>query len=255
MKFKLLLASFAFFGFAYQALAQCTPDPQYTAQGIYPDTITNLPHATVGQAYSTVITVVVPEDTMVTDPLPLTLDVVDFVLDTIKDLPPGFTYECYPNTCVWPGNSSGCVLITGPALSPNDAGTYEVYIKIIANFTSIIGPITRQGRIRGYYLVVNNSITTGGYEMLNANLFELAQNIPNPATNETTIKFTSPTQAEMELNIYNAMGQVVMHRKVSAEKGINEVLISTAELPNGMYIYTLNNGIKTLNSRMIVAHK
>lgn len=236
------------------AVAQCTPDPQYTMQGVYPDTIQNLPQGMVGQAYSTVVTVVVPEDTMVTDPLPLTLTTVNFELDTIRDMPPGFNYECSPNDCVWPGNTSGCILITGPALSSNEAGTYPLDIRIKARFTSIIGPINRQGQYPGYKIVINNSIGPVGYEVINENVFALAQNIPNPAVDETKIRFTSPLPASMELNIYNSTGQLVVNKKLAAEKGLNEIPVSTAELANGMYVYTLSNGNQVLNRRMVVSH-
>ncbi len=250
-----LFATLLMFGFGHQASAQCTPDPQYTAQGVYPDTIQNLPHGTVGQAYSTVVTVVVPEDTMVTDPLPLTLDVVDFQLDTIRDMPPGFTYECWPNTCIWPGNSSGCILISGPPLTSPESGIYPLYIKIIAHFTSIIGPITRQGQLPGYEIVIDNTIMPVGVETVDKLGFRLMQNVPNPSIGETMIGFTSVNQVEMELNLYNSMGQVVMTKKVKAERGLNEIILTTSHLAEGMYIYTLNNGNKVLKQRIVVVGK
>lgn len=237
------------------AMAQCTPDPQYTTQGIYPDTIQNLPHGTVGQAYSTVVTVVVPEDTFVTDPLPLDLDVIDFELDTIRDMPPGFTYECWPSNCVWPGSTSGCVLITGPALTSIEAGTYPLYIKIKAHFTSIIGPINRQGQYPGYKIVIDNTIMPVGLKAADQYKFELMQNVPNPSTGETMIGFINPSQTEVELNVYNSMGQTVMKRNIAAKKGVNEMTLSTLNLAGGMYVYTLSNGAEVLNRRMVVANK
>ena len=47
------------------ANAQCTPDPQYTNAGIYPDSSVGMPAAIVGQAYSEVITIITPIDTNV----------------------------------------------------------------------------------------------------------------------------------------------------------------------------------------------
>ncbi len=45
------------------ANAQCTPDPQFTIAGIYPDSATGLTGAIVGQPYNEVITIVTPLDT------------------------------------------------------------------------------------------------------------------------------------------------------------------------------------------------
>ena len=43
--------------------AQCTPDPQYVGGGIYPDTITGLSDAFVGQPYLQLMTIINPPDT------------------------------------------------------------------------------------------------------------------------------------------------------------------------------------------------
>ena len=51
-----LTLALAFIG----ANAQCTPDPQFTLAGIYPDSATGLSTAIVGQAYDEVITIISP---------------------------------------------------------------------------------------------------------------------------------------------------------------------------------------------------
>lgn len=250
-----LFLSFVFciMAHAFNAYSQCVPNTTHTAQGVYPDTITNLPHATIGYPYETTVTVVVPEDTMVTEPLPLTLTTVDFRLISIDGLPAGFTYECNPDSCVWPRDSYGCLLIIGDAPTAEMEGTYPLDIRIKGNFTSIIGPISRQGRLDGYELVIEG--TSVGIQQLDKNKFSLAQNIPNPATGSTKIGFTIPNNGQLELKIYNAMGQMVLSKKVRAKKGKNEITIDTVEMVNGMYIYTLDNGTTILNKRMVIANK
>ena len=47
------------------ASAQCTPDSQFSAPGIYPDSVTGLSSAYVGQAYNEIITIITPLDTTV----------------------------------------------------------------------------------------------------------------------------------------------------------------------------------------------
>ena len=59
-KITLITISIFITAFSY---GQCVPNTNYTSQGIYPDTVDNLPKATVGLAYSEDITVVTPADT------------------------------------------------------------------------------------------------------------------------------------------------------------------------------------------------
>ena len=78
----LLIVAFTFSGYS-----QCTPDPQFTQGGIYPDSATGLPPAFVGVAYDEVITVVVPQDTVVDLGLgPTTVPFVDITLDNVTGL-------------------------------------------------------------------------------------------------------------------------------------------------------------------------
>ena len=60
-KITLITISIFITAFSY---GQCVPNTNYTSQGIYPDTVDNLPKATVGLAYSEDITVVTPLDTV-----------------------------------------------------------------------------------------------------------------------------------------------------------------------------------------------
>ena len=56
MKKTLLILTFVFASIF--ANAQCTPDPQFTAAGVYPDTTTGLAPAYVGQSYHQNITII-----------------------------------------------------------------------------------------------------------------------------------------------------------------------------------------------------
>lgn len=73
------------------------------------------------------------------------------------------------------------------------------------------------------------------------NGFVLAQNTPNPVFNETTISFSTPRAADVSLVITNAYGKVVKQVLNDArlmEGDYNEV-ISTADMPAGVYFYSL----------------
>ena len=71
--------------------AQCVPDMQFTAPGIYPDEATGIDDAIVGQPYNQVITIITPLDTNVEYngiPIPVTIQSIELLvlLDCLKIL-------------------------------------------------------------------------------------------------------------------------------------------------------------------------
>lgn len=233
------------------SFGQCTPDPQYTDPGIYPDTITNLPHATVGVAYSATITAVVAPDTTVTDPFPATLTINYFLVDSVVGMPAGFTFSCTPSNCELPGAASSCLELTSADPQMADIGQHPLIVHVSASLTHPqIGPLPLQpGTITGYEIVIENAV---GISASNEDVFTLAQNVPNPASESTVIRFTDPIGERVDLSIYNAAGQRVVYQTLAAERGLNEVNISIAELPAGIYLYTVRNSSAVLNKRMVI---
>ena len=54
--------------------------------------------------------------------------------------------------------------------------------------------------------------------------------------------------------IYNLLGKQVYFREVRADRGVNSIDINTTAFPNGIYMYSINNGEKVLTERIIVAN-
>ncbi|WP_027374207.1 T9SS type A sorting domain-containing protein [Chryseobacterium sp. UNC8MFCol] len=80
----------------------------------------------------------------------------------------------------------------------------------------------------------------------------LFQNIPNPAKNETVIRYYLPENARAaSVEVYSMSGQLV--KTISLyEKGNGSVRISKNDLPSGNYIYKMNvNGKVTDSKKMI----
>jgi hypothetical protein len=118
----------------------CTPDPTPTAPGLYP---ANLPAGCINQAYDESATIVIPLDTMVSTPLGMiTLPIDSIVLIGLSGLHTGLSYQCNPASCVFPGNSRGCVNIAG---TPTQMGTRTV--KVIAD-VFVTAPIVGSTSIR-----------------------------------------------------------------------------------------------------------
>lgn len=234
----------------------CTPNlPNGGSHGeIVPDTIVNLPHATVGQPYSTDIQFYVATDTTVTSPFPATLTIINYTLTSITGMPSGFAYTSNPANGVFPGGASSCLNATGNPTTGQE-GTYPLVVNVTANLNHVaFGNISQPGTLTGYKIVIDPDGTVG-VSTNAADKFELGQNIPNPSSDITRISFTSPKAEKMELNIYNAVGQVVLHENIDATVGSNDKYISTASFADGIYIYTLRNSTEVLTKRMVVTQK
>jgi len=253
---KLLLVIAVALTFTYSnSFAQsCTPTLSGPYGDIVPDTIVNLPHATVGQPYSTDIQILVGTDTAVTTPINCNMVIVNYTLTSITGMPSGFSYTSNPANGVFPGGSSGCINAVGTAPTVGMEGTYPLVVNVTANLTCNLFPIANPASFTGYKIVIDAGGTVGISNNA-AEKFELGQNIPNPSSDLTRISFTSAAAEKMELNIYNAIGQVILKKTIDAEKGSNEEFISTDAFADGIYIYTLRNSATTLTKRMVVTKK
>jgi hypothetical protein len=82
----------------------------------------------------------------------------------------------------------------------------------------------------------------------------LGQNIPNPATESTTIVYELFGKGFAEIKIYNALGQLLQNiQQGMQEEGIYEVEISFEKIPAGLYQYALYiDGIKIDAKKLVV---
>ncbi|MGE0636235.1 MAG: T9SS type A sorting domain-containing protein [Bacteroidia bacterium] len=251
----LIIGSCAVVANAQTGGTACTPDQQYAGNpGIYPDTVQNLPPAVVGAAYDAVITAVVPSDTTVDFPGVgiVTLTINYMKIDSAVGHPASLDYACNPADCSFPGNSINCISIYGTPQA-GDVGTYPLTVYVTANVThALLGTFDApQSTVTGYQVVVGDV----GVEVLDANKFQVAQNIPNPANGSTTINFTSPSPSTVDFKVYNMLGMVVKNNKIDAVSGMNKINFNTNELAQGVYVYAITNGNTTITKRMVVSGK
>lgn len=81
--------------------------------------------------------------------------------------------------------------------------------------------------------------------------FALEQNYPNPFNVSTTIRYALTAEADVRLELFNVLGQRL--RVLAAERqkaGSYEVILSTGDLPSGMYLYRLQAGENTATRTM-----
>lgn len=236
----------------YSAFSQCVIDTNVThnVPGIYPDSATNLPHAIVGTPYSTSIQIVVAATTTYMG-LPVTID--SLVITGVTGLPAGYSYSCTPSSCHFPGGGSGCILLYGPAPTVSQIGSYNLtvnydgYVKLLGS-----GQVVPQ-TITSYSIIVDDNT---GISSLHSISFNAGQNIPNPSLQFTQIPVVSSTaNNNVELKVSDLIGNIVYHKILNLQSGLNLIPVNTSEWVNGVYIYSVNNGLNNVTRRMTVTNK
>ena len=245
-----IILAFAFVG----ANAQCTPDPQFTVAGIYPDSVAGLPNASLGQPYNEVITIISPLDTIVDfNGIPLPVTVLTIELTSVTGLPPSFSYDCAVPNCIFPGGSSSCAVLlsTGPTIS--EIGSHQIIMNTTTSVDAGLGfPIDQEDVIDYYYINVTNG--TSVINQFNDFTFEVKDIFPNPVSNKARIQFISGNSTDVVFSVFNCLGEKIEEKNIAASRGVNDIKISANDYPNGIYFYSINNGVQIVSKRMIVAN-
>lgn len=224
----------------HEVRAQCSPDPQYTQPGIYPDTITNLPHAMETVPYSTTITFVIPAtyDTIIGG-YSVTLTVNQVILKGIIGLPANFSYACNTANCTWTGGVSGCALISGnPQIG--QAGTYPLIAPVEYYLSGIPTPL--KDTAYGYKIVIDPAAHVASLQN------EKIRMLPNPAQKEVT--FENVSMQKITLDLYNALGEKIHSKSFSSDQP--RITMNVSDLPEGIYYVRILTGDATEETRKLV---
>ena len=255
MKKILLTLALAFTFIGTQA--QCSPDSQFTLAGIYPDSVTGLLPAFVGQLYSQNITIITPSDTSVvitagTPAINVTIDNID--LTNVTGLPPTFSYSCDPPNCSFSGGTTACAELYSAGPSSSEIGSHQIIFATTTYVSNVpfINTTTQDDVIDYYYLNISSSTNT--MNKFNDFTFELKDIFPNPVNNNAKIQFISGSSADIVFTVFNHLGEKIEERNIAATRGVNDIEISANDYANGMYLYAINNGMQIVSKRMIVAN-
>ncbi len=244
----LVLVVIIFSGIVFESKAQCVPDITITDPGIYPDSATGLPSGEVGVPYNEVIQARVLTDTSLNG---LPVLITNITITSVTGLPPGLTYSCNPSTCVFPGGSNGCILLSG---TPSTAGIYSITVNLSIAGTVFGIPAAPQTSSIDYYVITIDA--PSGIETNIASLkFDLLHNKPNPAISYTDVSFTSPVAGNFNLKIFNLIGKEVYNQTMRGLAGMNTMRIETDNLTPGVYMISLQNGSAIVTGRMVVSRK
>ena len=86
------------------------------------------------------------------------------------------------------------------------------------------------------------------------NNFSLKQNYPNPFNPSTTIEFSIKSEENVNLSVFNVLGQqvgIIINNKIKSA-GTYKVTFDASPLPSGTYIYRLQAGNQVLTKKMIL---
>ena len=235
------------------ASAQCTPDSQFSAAGIYPDSAAGLANAYVGQNYSQNITIITPLDTSVASLGGITVTIDSINLTSVLGLPPNFAYTCDPPSCGFPGGTIKCAELYS-TINPttSDIGLYNITFETKTYVIApIVGAITQDDVIDYYYIEILDN-TTSVINQFSSLTFELKGVFPNPAVNNAKIQFISGTSETVIFKVYNLLGEEIESQFINSQRGVNTINVNTTSYSDGMYLYSINNGKEVFTKRMII---
>lgn len=73
---------------------------------------------------------------------------------------------------------------------------------------------------------------------------------PNPAVGQSNLDLQLDQDNAVYVSIYNSMGHLVLSKKVSGSRGLNRIVLPTAELPKGIYYVQIQYGNVTKRSKI-----
>lgn len=105
----------------------------------------------------------------------------------------------------------------------------------------------------GIRLILSNPFTSN--TKAEYHNFTLGQSYPNPANQTAVIPFTLNTNENVTITVRDIMGRIVEVKELgNMVAGNHQVQISTQQLSNGIYTYTLSTDSESATLKMIVNH-
>jgi photosystem II stability/assembly factor-like uncharacterized protein len=83
--------------------------------------------------------------------------------------------------------------------------------------------------------------------------FTVEQNFPNPFNAGTSINFSLPKESDVEIQIFNSLGQIVKSAAMGKlHAGGHKYNFSPSSLPSGIYVYRVKSGGESVAKKMIL---
>jgi hypothetical protein len=232
---KLLLSVAAIGLLAWSVDAQsCTPGANFVDStfGVWPDTVQNLPPASVNVFYSTDINFKAPADAGDVPGSPASGAIESFTVSSVTGLPSGINYSCNNPNCTYVGGNNGCANVYG---TPTQTGIFDITISIDAQVNIGFGIVVPYSQaFSGYKIVVGSAgLITGVIEPLHA--------FPNPSNDITTVEGLNG----IRLTLNNLNGQELLVKSI---EGLSTTDLNIANLNAGVYFINVygEQGVETI---------
>ena len=234
--------------------SQCSPDLTITSPGIYPDEITNLPEAFVGQPYLAQIDVLTPLDTSVSlSGLNVNVTIDNIELTSVTGLPNNFNYSCNPPSCIFPGGTYACAqLFSTSDPTSADIGYYPITMttSTLAINIPLIGSLTQVDTVDYYYIDISNTAST--MQPINSFTFEVKDVYPNPASSKANFQFVIGKNEIIDFFIINSLGQTVNYKQLQSNFGVNKFELDLSCLSSGLYTYILKTDNRQISKKILI---
>jgi hypothetical protein len=255
---KILLSAFVVCAFVV-ASAQCTPtdhDFGDVTYGVYPDVAAGLASGCLNEPYEQTIYFLVPSDAGDIDPLYSGVPISSITLvgitynggTSVTDL--GLELTCNPANCTFTAGGQFCGTVTG---IPNQAGDFPVSIDVSVSASLAGFPLELPYSFPGYTFTVTDCANPNNVEEVES-MFNLGAVSPNPANQSARIPFTLSSNEKVDFTMVNMVGERVMSKSIAGKRGENSMTIDVAELPSGIYLYTVQSGSKKSTRKLVIQH-
>ncbi len=247
---NLIFITFCLFSFSI-TYSQCVPDPIYSDStfGVWPTPQTNFSNGDIGVFYDEVVYFKVPRDAGNIDSVYAGQLIDSIILSSVTNLPPGLSYQCNIPSCTWNFDSVGCASISG---TPTTNGSYQISLDATVWTEIFLTPFPVPYSFNGYTINIgptsNNSLGAGFSNLT------LENPVPNPSNNSTNIGFKSLYSENIIFEITNLIGEVIVQDYFISNVGMNNISVNTSIYSNGVYLYSISNGLARSTKRLIVHH-
>lgn len=239
--------------------AQCDPmayDFGGAAYGVYPDTSVGLADGVIGQPYNQVMYFMIPSDAGLVDPAysGYALTSVELLSITYNNGLPisnlGLAIACNPANCIFPAGQQKCATLSG---TPTQTGVFNIEINVLA--AAVVIPNIFEPEVDYSFPGYSLTITDGNAVIERASSkFELSNAKPNPASSGFNLNFDTPVAENVQIAVHNMLGAQVFHQNFNAKRGHNTVWMDTQDWEEGVYLYSVQNGITRSTKRIVVQH-
>ena len=129
-----------------------------------------------------------------------------------------------------------------------DSPLFSIVVEDLSSDINMNSAITKKEAYSADFTAMDIELT---YRSGDRFQFDLAQNVPNPFSDFTTVEFSIPAELEVEFMVYDVAGKVVMQENGIYPAGKHTIRVD-AEGISGINYYTIKAGKFTATKKMVV---